>query len=202
MDRKSEANGKQRISDALCKLGESRPIEKVTVREIIAEAEINRSTFYYHFESVQDAMEWMISDFLEEYLQLLFDIPKEKNDVLVENYFLLEQEKNVCELIQRKKNCLALFFNRYNQADFRERFWQAFQKHARAYDLITVDPKGDTHIVKRGIAYDYCLRINFAIWFELLSCWHDRDFHETAEDFIKIFDIMYNGIIGFENCRA
>ena len=201
MSRKTESNGKQRISDAICKLGKSKPIEKVTVQEIITMADINRSTFYYHFEDVRGALEWMISDFLDEYLRLLFDIPKGKNDVLVEDCFLLEQEKNVCSLIQRKKNCLELFFNPYNQGDFRERFWNAFQKRARIYDLITVGPKGDTHFVKHGIAYDYCLRINFAIWFELLSYWHDRNFHETAEDFVEIFDIMYNGIIGFENRR-
>lgn len=172
------------------------------MREVVAEAGINRSTFYYHFEGVTGALEWMVSDFLKEYLPALLDIPGGETDVLVEEDFLLEQEKRVCSLIQRKKTYLNLFFNRYNREYFRQRFWTAFQKYADAFNLVMIRSREDICAVKRGIAYDYCLRVNFAIWFELLSYWHDREFHETAEDFVEIFRIMYSGIIGFENQKS
>ena len=125
-------------------------MEKVTVQKIIAEAEINRSTFYYYFDGVTDALEQMMSDFLGEYLQL-FDIPQGEMDVLLEKDFLLEQEKNICSLIQRRKEYLDVFLNPYNQENFRQRFWDAFQKYAQAYDLVFVNQTG-AHAVKRGIA--------------------------------------------------
>lgn len=93
-------------------------MEKVTVQKIIAEAEINRSTFYYYFDGVTDALEQMMSDFLGEYMQL-FDIPQGETDVLLEKDFLLEQEKNICSLIQRRKEYLDVFLNPYNQKNFR-----------------------------------------------------------------------------------
>lgn len=199
MNRRIESNGRQRIYDALCKFGKDRPVEKVTVQKIIAEAEINRSTFYYYFDGVTDALEQMMTDFLGEYLQL-FDIPQGETDVLLEKDFLLEQEKNICSLIQRRKKYLDVFLNPYNQKNFRQRFWNAFQEYAQTYDLVFVNQTG-VHSIKRGIAYDYCLRVNFAMWFELLSFWRERDFHETAEDFVEIFNTMYNGAIGFENSK-
>lgn len=110
MNRKTENSGKRKICDALCELGMDRPIERVTVQEIISLAGINRSTFYYHFDDVPSALEWMISDFLKEYLQLLFDIPEGDNDALLQPDILLGQEERVCALIQQRRDCLELFF--------------------------------------------------------------------------------------------
>ncbi|MBS6217929.1 MAG: hypothetical protein KH704_13545 [Clostridiales bacterium] len=73
-------------------------------------ANINRSSFYYHFDGVSMALEWMISGFLKEYLQLLFDIPKGDNDVLLEPNLLLAQEERICALIQQRRGYLELFF--------------------------------------------------------------------------------------------
>ena len=56
------------------------------------------------------ALEWMISGFLKEYLQLLFDIPKGDNDGLLEPNLLLAQEERICALIQQRRGYLELFF--------------------------------------------------------------------------------------------
>lgn len=202
MNRRIESGGKSRICDALCQLGKDRPIERVTVQEIIALAGMNRSTFYYHFDGVSAVLEWMISEFLKEYLQLLFDIPKGDNDVLLDSDILFEQEESICALIQRRKNYLELFFSQYNERHFRERFWDEYKKYASVYDLAVIHSRKDIRTIKRGIVYDYCLRVNFAIWFELLSYWHDRKFHETSRDFLEVFDVLFGGVIGFENNRS
>lgn len=199
MNRKTENTGKRKICDALCELGKDRPIERVTVQEIISLAGINRSTFYYHFDDVPSALEWMISDFLKEYLQLLFDIPAGDNEALLQADALLGQEEQVCALIQQRRDCLELFFSQHNEKHFRERFWNEFEKYANIYDLTVVNSTHGIRTIKRGIVYDYCLRVNFAIWFELLSYWHNRKFHETSEDFVEIFDILYSGVLGFES---
>ena len=199
MNRKTENTGKRKICDALCELGKDRPIERVTVQEIISLAGINRSTFYYHFDDVPSALEWMISDFLKEYLQLLFDIPAGDNEALLQADALLGQEEQVCALIQQRRDCLELFFSQHNEKHFRERFWNEFEKYANIYDLTVVNSTHGIRTIKRGIVYDYCLRVNFAIWFELLSYWHNRKFHETSEDFVEIFDILYSGVLRFEN---
>lgn len=59
---------KQKIIDALKHFMSIKDFTKITVRDILEEANITRPTFYYHFEDIYNGMEWM---FNEELLMLL-----------------------------------------------------------------------------------------------------------------------------------
>ncbi len=48
------------IADTLKKLLVKKPIEKIRVTEICREAEIERPTFYYHFQDKYDLMAWTL----------------------------------------------------------------------------------------------------------------------------------------------
>ena len=57
---------KRMLKEALVKLLENKPIEKVTVLEICQTAEINRTTFYKYYGSQYDLMNDIQDDFLHE----------------------------------------------------------------------------------------------------------------------------------------
>ncbi len=50
---------KKWIAEAMKKLLQKKPLEKVYVTEICQEAEIERPTFYYHFKDKYDLMAWI-----------------------------------------------------------------------------------------------------------------------------------------------
>lgn len=50
---------KQRLAQALKKKMETVPLSQITVRDITDECGINRQTFYYHFQSLYDLLEWI-----------------------------------------------------------------------------------------------------------------------------------------------
>ncbi len=52
---------KQAIAESLKKLMQKKPLSKITVNEIITDCDINRNTFYYHFENIYDLLKWMLS---------------------------------------------------------------------------------------------------------------------------------------------
>ncbi len=58
---------KEAIAQALEGLLEKRGIEKITVKDIVAECGINRQTFYYHFHDIYDLMEWALTWNIEQY---------------------------------------------------------------------------------------------------------------------------------------
>ncbi|MGN0414420.1 MAG: TetR/AcrR family transcriptional regulator C-terminal domain-containing protein [Agathobacter sp.] len=72
------------IVEAFMKLLQKKSLDKITVKEIIESAEINRNTFYYYFQDIYDLLENMFRDeserfrsesdpnstFLEEYMRL------------------------------------------------------------------------------------------------------------------------------------
>ena len=51
-------NTKIMLAETLLSLLEKKPISKITVSEIVALCDINRKTFYYHFQDVYDLLEW------------------------------------------------------------------------------------------------------------------------------------------------
>lgn len=53
---------KRQLTDSLKKLMESKPLNKISIREICEGCGVNRQTFYYHFEDIYDQVKWMFRD--------------------------------------------------------------------------------------------------------------------------------------------
>lgn len=51
---------KRAIVDATLRLAQTRPISKITVRDIVEECGITRNTFYYHFHDIYEVLEDLI----------------------------------------------------------------------------------------------------------------------------------------------
>lgn len=51
---------KTRISECFKRLLSKKPLSKITVSEIINDCEINRKTFYYHFEDIYALLIWTL----------------------------------------------------------------------------------------------------------------------------------------------
>ncbi|MFV0341958.1 MAG: TetR/AcrR family transcriptional regulator [Anaerocolumna sp.] len=58
------------LATSLKKLLENKPLEKISVRDITEDSEVNRQTFYYHYKDVYDLIEGI---FLEEGTKVLGD---------------------------------------------------------------------------------------------------------------------------------
>ena len=49
---------KKALAASLKKLAAKKPIDKITVIDIAEDCEVNRQTFYYHFQDIYDLVEW------------------------------------------------------------------------------------------------------------------------------------------------
>lgn len=47
------------LADSLRKLMKKKPFDKIKIREIVEECDLNRQTFYYHFQDIFALVEWM-----------------------------------------------------------------------------------------------------------------------------------------------
>lgn len=52
-------NTKQRIADALRRLMNEKPFEKITVRNLMDATNMKRQSFYYHFKDTRDVLMWI-----------------------------------------------------------------------------------------------------------------------------------------------
>lgn len=53
---------KERMAHSLKKKMAQKPLNKITIREIVEDCGLNRQTFYYHFHDIYDLVEWMFSE--------------------------------------------------------------------------------------------------------------------------------------------
>ncbi len=53
---------KKSLAAALKKAMEKKTLSKITVSELIAECNVNRKTFYYHFEDIYALLKWMLEE--------------------------------------------------------------------------------------------------------------------------------------------
>ena len=67
-------NTKRTLAASLRKFMEKKPLNKITVSEIIADCGVNRKTFYYHFDGIYALLKWMLD---EEAIEVVkqFDLP-------------------------------------------------------------------------------------------------------------------------------
>ena len=60
---------KKAMASSLKKLLEPKTLSKITVSDITDDCEINRHTFYYHFQDIYDLVEWIYRNETEKFLK-------------------------------------------------------------------------------------------------------------------------------------
>lgn len=67
---------KQKLADALKKAMREKPFSKITVSELIKDCNVNRNTFYYHFEDIYALLKWIFEEEairIVQHFELLID---------------------------------------------------------------------------------------------------------------------------------
>ena len=83
----SSLTTKKAISFTLKELLLEKPLSKITVNDITERCDINRQTFYYHFESITDLVEWTCLEDADKVLKAL------------------EIYKEICKVITMYRKC-------------------------------------------------------------------------------------------------
>ena len=59
---KRNLNTKMELANAFKELSKKKPMNKITVNDLIKYCQLNRNTFYYHFEDIHDLINWMFNE--------------------------------------------------------------------------------------------------------------------------------------------
>lgn len=92
---------RKEIQNAFLKLARIKPVDKITVREIVGECKINRNSFYYHFEDLIGLIESIVGDlFTTRYREAFAQNPKAALLLMAND---LEENIDVCRNIYMSK---------------------------------------------------------------------------------------------------
>ena len=109
---------KNAIMESLLKLLDRRPLNKITVKDIVDECGINRNTFYYHFEDISSLIEAIIIDEVDRVMTQYRDISSMEECI-----------EMAMRLVSDNKNAIYHIYNSSNR-DFLERRLMEICKHA------------------------------------------------------------------------
>lgn len=104
---------KTRIMDAFLYLLNEKSMDRLTVKDVIETAEVNRNTFYYHFEDIYDLLHQVLKRKLDD-----FSNDTEKYDTFYEEYvrsakFLMNNKKAMVHIYHSKdRELLQMYMER------------------------------------------------------------------------------------------
>ena len=108
-------NTKKLLGETLKELMAEKPFDKITVSELTKRCELNRQTFYYHFETIIDLFKWVLNEEAGPLLEKFRQSPDQwKEAVLQILYFMKENSAAVlCALRSIENQQIRAFFIEY-----------------------------------------------------------------------------------------
>ena len=101
---------KDAIKKSFLKLLNSKPIDKITVKEIVEDCGINRNSFYYHFDDIPSLMEEIFNDQADEYVSHSFSPDNLYDSIMEAITFSLENKTAILHVFNSPNR---QFYDRY-----------------------------------------------------------------------------------------
>ncbi len=74
-ENRSVRNTRRRLREGLLRLLEQKPIHEISVKELTELADVNRGTFYFHYQDIYDLLGKMEDEFFEQLDRMLSETP-------------------------------------------------------------------------------------------------------------------------------
>lgn len=107
-----------RIVSALSSLMDEMPVSKITITKVCERAQLNRSTFYDHFASLEEVRALVNKDLIKEFSGIL-----ESEHSICEELF-----RKVFELIENNMEFFRNYYSNDNQLDFESPFMSCYEE--------------------------------------------------------------------------
>lgn len=104
---RSVRNTKRRLYESLMKLVGGKPLSQVTVKELTDDADVNRSTFYFHYQDVNSMVLEMENRFLDDFSVALTALEQKSHDFITILVKCLENHMELSQLLLGKNGDIA-----------------------------------------------------------------------------------------------
>ncbi len=110
-DNRSVRNTKRRLREGLLRLLEEKPINEISVKELSEQVDVNRGTFYFHYQDIYDLLRDMEQEFFEQFDRTLGEntpaldgegppaFDREGSPYLLEIFSFIEANRDFCRIM-------------------------------------------------------------------------------------------------------
>lgn len=163
------------LKESLIEILKKKPISQITIKEICERANINRSTFYAHYDNQYDLLKYIQTEILEE-ISLLFTSSniKENNraDTIEKILSYIVENADVCKVLINKNSDIT------------------FQNQ-----LLTIGQKPlMTELISKSFLDDETKEIISLFILNgstsIVQEWVEKDFYKTPNEMAKIIEVL------------
>ncbi len=162
--------GSEKLRRAFITLLEVKPIKEISVKELVAEAGVNRSTYNYHYYAIEDVLEDVIVDFTRG-LRESFTLSSSYGHTSKLKGF--EVEHAVIEYFESRKKTITTLYKAGYWLMFMDRVEREFENIFRGYSMLFITDKGEKEEMSEGLSYElrikefcYSIIADLQFWME------------------------------------
>ena len=162
--------GKEKLCKAFLTLLENKSIKEISVKELVSEAGVNRSTYNYHFYSMEDVLEAVMVDFTRG-LRESFALGNSYGHASKIKGF--EVENAIIQYFETRKKQITTLYNAGYWLQFIDRVEKEFENIFRSYSMLFITDTGEKEELSEGLAYElrikefcYSIIADLQFWME------------------------------------
>lgn len=187
MDRRQQKT-REAIFGALSKLLSSKSYSKITVQEIIDEANIGRSTFYSHFETKDDLLREMCTDLFDHIFSDSLDTEGTHDFSIADSNPNSMITHILYHLRDNKKNIIGIL-----TCESGELFLRFFKQYLN--ELITKHLLKDVERKNTDVPDDFLINHISGSFVEMVQWWLKNNMKQSPEELAEYFSSVIIPII-------
>lgn len=149
------------ISDTLVELLKKKTVDKVTVKDVVEACHISRQTFYYHFQDLEDVMEWTVEKTMQKVLQESIKAESAQQAVQILVTTVMERTRNLMPKLMESQHRVKLEQQMLKMV--RRYLQELIQRNLPALDIAYADLQATIDFYSYGITgllLEYSIRSN------------------------------------------
>lgn len=171
------------LKDGLTKLLKQKSINEITVKELVNEVDINRSTFYLHYKDIYDMLEKIESELLNELIDITEKHKYDYKDNIDSSYLV-----DLFKILSKNINVVSVLLGPNGDISFINKI-----KHMISDKIIeNIDIVSSKHS-QLDIEFTFSFYLNGCIG--LVEHWIETGAKNSPEHMAKLcFNLIHNGI--------
>lgn len=133
---------KEALKNSLFSLLEEKPIGKITVKEVVDKADINRSTFYHYFYDVRDMLEKLENEVYHQFECLIEEAYQNRNTISASAFatenqvdkagFYINFLEEICQIVSKNQVFFRSILGDNGDPSCRHKLLKLIEKHSQA----------------------------------------------------------------------
>ncbi len=163
-------HGKEKLCRALLLLLETKKLKEITVKELVAVAGVNRSTYNYHFYAMEDVLDAAMAEFSAG-LRNSFTLSSSYGHTSKIKGF--EVENAIIAYLESRKRDISTLYNAGYGLVFMDRIERDLENIFRSYSMLFISDMGEKEELSEGLAYElrikefcYSIIADLQFWME------------------------------------